>query len=110
MDQELSNKRFFFYRKVDFTMNIITFFYLIALFYTLIYWFAIFVWLFRTALLLALVLGIIETIQANRFARQYQERDRYYQQLNQQEVSSLLDSQQQTSSFLQFQKRKQGAA
>lgn len=108
-DQEISNKRFFFYRKLDFAMNVVTFFYLIALFYSLIYWFTFFVWLVRAALLLALVMGIIETIQGNRFARQYRERDTYYHQLNQHDSPLTVNTPQRTSPYSSSVKRKQGA-
>lgn len=77
-DFEAENRKFFFYRKLDFSLNVATFFYLIFFFYSLIFAFSLFVFLFKLLLIVSSVLFVYEAIQSYRFNKRYRERERLY--------------------------------
>lgn len=74
-NNEIENKKFFRKRKIDYTMNVVMFFYLTTLFYSLIFNFPLFAFLFKIIIVGSLILFIIEGKQSHEFNKMYKERE-----------------------------------
>ncbi|MGM0123611.1 hypothetical protein IGI37_000983 [Enterococcus sp. AZ194] len=72
---ERENKKLFRKRRIDYAINVMMFFYLVTLFYSLIFNFPLFSFLFMLIVLTSVILFLVEGKRARDFDKLYKEKE-----------------------------------